>query len=67
MIMEKSKSRSIDVCGGWRRVRPVYQSVTNQIEIQLIGTLIRDHLPKFLLKYEGKARDILTFEINLKH
>lgn len=54
-IKEESVSRSTTVCGGSGRERHIYTSVTNTVEIRIVGQPStddgRDH---FLLKYEGK-------------
>ena len=52
-IREATNTRSITVCGGNNRVRHVYTSVTNQIELRILNSKTPHDPLYFLFKYEG--------------
>ncbi len=52
-IREATNTRSITVCGGNARVRHVYTSVTNQIELRMLNSKTPHDPLYFLFKYEG--------------
>ena len=54
MIKEKSVARSTVVCSGKERVKHVYLSSNNSIEVSVVGDRPSKELRYFLLKYEGE-------------
>ena len=66
-IREATNTRSITVCGGNSRVRHVYTSVTNQVELRILNSKTPHDPLYFLFKYQGtfpKQEPILVYMLN---
>ena len=53
-LKEETAERSTTVCGGNERERYVYTSVTNSVELRIVGKASPERGEMFLFKYEGK-------------
>ena len=60
-VKEESVGKSFTVCGGDGRQRHVYTSLTNTVEVRIVGKPStadgRDH---FLLQYEGECVEVFS-------
>lgn len=63
-IEEKDVARSTIVCGGERREKNVYISVTNEVQIQVMNRRTIGQPHYFLLKYNGKNSSHITITIS---
>ena len=53
-IKEEARTKSVSICGGTKRMRHIYLSVGNRIEIMMSTDLQRDKRGHFLLRHEGQ-------------
>ena len=65
-VREESAPRSVTVCGGEGRVRHVYTSLSNRVEVRMMAANL-PHLPEhyFLLRYEGKLRNHNLYDADI--
>ena len=59
-IEEKDVARSTIVCGGERREKNVYISVTNEVEVHVMNRRTIGQQHYFILKYNGKSYSFLS-------
>ncbi len=57
-IEEKSIQRSTIVCGGDRREKNIYISLTNEVEIQIMNRKAMGRPQYFMLRYKGRTHNI---------
>ena len=53
-IKEETATRGSTVCGAKERVQHVYTSVSNSIELRIVGKNPSDRSEYFLFRYEGE-------------
>ena len=53
-LKEETATRSTTVCGAKQRVQHVYTSVTNSVELRIVGKSSAERKDYFLFHYEGK-------------
>ena len=56
VIRDGTQSRAITACGGDDRIRHVYMSKSNSIELQIKNRRLLATVGAFLIKYQGKEK-----------
>ncbi len=54
ILKEEDASRSVTICGGEERVKAIYLSTSNTVEVRIIGGMAKRNSRYFLLHYERK-------------
>ncbi len=62
LIKEGSGVRETPICGGQDRVRNIYISESNSVEIKLLNANTPEDKAYFMIHYEGKLLKHLQFE-----
>ena len=55
-VREQGVARSVTVCGGQARYKHIYTSITNMIEIRIVGQDSTQSQQHFLLEYRGECQ-----------
>ena len=61
IIKEQYPGRSVTVCGGSDRMKHIYESDTNSVEVRFLGTTANRNRKNFVLEYEGELHGYVFF------